>query len=377
MSIHNLSEFNEWTIERVKSTLFNRTDDNTINVALLLRREIQTAVNEVFDGQDYPEWLTENLTSIINAFIGLFKSAASLNGGTISSKVFALRSAVIYGIEIKDFLFVYTLPFLENYARTVNIKGYIVTVATTDKKVDEWITKLNKQVNDSIKKLNTQVDDSIKNSNTQVNAQIQPITDSLNKIKTDSVATLALLDEQAGKIGVKNYAEIFDGQAFEHSRFFAKEESGKYKFKGIGKAQWWLIFALAAFGLLIAYFTQLDKYFSLKDQYIFTPEVVVHIVGRFLLISLFIFIVSFCFKQFRINMHLYTLNKHRANTLKSFEYLTRAPDKLEASSYNAILMEVAKAIYESGQTGYININENSTDLPSIVDMSKVITHPKT
>jgi len=49
---------------------------------------------------------------------------------------------------------------------------------------------------------------------------------------------------------------------------------------------------------------------------------------------------------------------------------------LAPESYNAILMEVAKAIYESGQTGYIGVNENHADIPSIVDMSKIITQPR-
>jgi hypothetical protein len=145
----------------------------------------------------------------------------------------------------------------------------------------------------------------------------------------------------------------------------------------LGKAQWWIIFAIVAFLLLIYSFTQLDNIFSVKGQYLFSPEVVVHIIGRFLVISLFIFVVSFCFKQFRVNMHLYTLNKHRANTLKSFDYLTRAPDPLSPDSYNAILMEVAKSIYESGQTGYINLSDNNADMPSIIDLSKVITQPRT
>jgi hypothetical protein len=71
-------------------------------------------------------------------------------------------------------------------------------------------------------------------------------------------------------------------------------------------------------------------------------------------------------------MHLYTLNKHRANTLKSFEYLTQASDKIEAASYNAILLKVTEAIYESGQTGYISSSESSGDLPTIIDISKNI-----
>jgi hypothetical protein len=59
--------------------------------------------------------------------------------------------------------------------------------------------------------------------------------------------------------------------------------------------------------------------------------------------------------------------------LKSFEYLTKAPDKLEAASYNAILMKVAESIYNAGHTGYVNMNEGSGDMPSIIDMTKIIT----
>jgi len=49
---------------------------------------------------------------------------------------------------------------------------------------------------------------------------------------------------------------------------------------------------------------------------------------------------------------------------------------MSTDSYNAILMEVAKAIYESGQTGYIHMNDNNADMPSIVDFSKVVMQPK-
>jgi hypothetical protein len=370
--IPDFSEFNAWTEELIRQTLINRTTENAISSAIILRREIEKALIEFTAGGNYPAWLLENITSIINEFIKLFQSADSLSSNTIAQKIYSFRRSIIYGENLKEYSVAYTLPFLENYAKTINIMGYVRTIATTDKKVDEAIKKLSNQSNAQIKSIESKYK-SIENSVNKTNADI---ASSFNKIKVDADATLALLNKEAGKIAVKNYAEIFDGQALEHSRFF-KDKSGNYKFTGIGKAQLWLMFAIVAFGLLVAYFTQLDKFFSLKDQYIFTPEVVVHIIGRFLLISLFIFIVSFSFKQFRINMHLYTLNKHRANTLKSFEYLTRAPDKLEAGSYNAILMEVAKAIYEAGHTGYININENSSDLPSIVDMSKVITQPKT
>ncbi len=356
MATVNNVEFNKWDEELIKITLTNRTDVNTINSTIFLRNAIKSVLDGI-NNDDYPEWFVESFDAIINLFLGILRSASITQPQTIQQSINNLRQVILLGIKNNSFPIYHTLPFLENYAKT--------------HKIDNQLS--------NIESISNSVDKSIKKIEDDASLEINSLEEKFSIFKAEADKTLSLLNKQAGKIGVKDYAGIFEKQAFEHSNFFIDQENvdnRKFSVKCFGKAQRWLAFAVIAFALLIYSFTNLDNYFSLKDQYVFTPEVTVHIIGRFLFISLFIFIVSFSFKQFRVNMHLYTLNKHRANTLKSFEYLTRAPDQLAPESYNAILMEVAKAIYESGQTGYISSNENHSDIPSIIDMSKVITQPR-
>jgi hypothetical protein len=351
-----LSEFPSWDNERIRETLLNRTQPNVISSIISTRDYIQSVI-DIISKDDYPEWFFFNMMEIIRSFLEIVKAPKNASEMDFQTAISKFKNVVISNYKDSDYpLIHYTLPFLENYARNIKLSNSIPDFDA----VDVTLNVLTKKIED------------------ENNAAVTELKEKFETFKNDADITLALVKKDAGRIGVKEYAEIFEKQAFEHSNFFINPSDfteRKFALK-LGKAQWWIIIAVITFVLLIYSFTQLDVLFSLKNQYLFTPEVVVHIVGRFLLISLFIFIVSFCFKQFRVNMHLYTLNKHRANTLKSFEYLSRAPDPLDAQSYNAILMEVAKAIYESGQTGYINIGDNNADMPSIIDLSKVITQPK-
>jgi|GEM_PF-5227220 len=254
------------------------------------------------------------------------------------AKVF---QTLMYGNETaNNHKIFYTLPFLENYART--------------RKIEDTFTK----------EVDTALEQKIKS--------ISQAEERLNTIIRKGDDTLRLLDLQAGKIGVKEYASIFSEQALEHSRV-AKHMEGErwyYVFK-IAKAQQWLIIAFVFMGFLGLSFSKLDTLFPLEGT-VYTPLITVHLFGRIITISFIVFLISFSLKQFRINMHLYTLNKHRANTLKSFEYLTKAPDQLDPASYNAVVMKVAEAIYEAGQTGYISPAESHGDVPSIIDISKNI-----
>ena len=95
------------------------------------------------------------------------------------------------------------------------------------------------------------------------------LEDKFNKFQSEADRTLSLLNKQAGRIGVKDYAEIFEKQAFEHSNFFIDKDNSakrKYSINCFGKAQRWLAFALVSFILLILSFTQLDNFFTLKGQ---------------------------------------------------------------------------------------------------------------
>lgn len=208
-------------------------------------------------------------------------------------------------------------------------------------------------------------------------------------LKKEFEASLATLNKEVGKVGVKLYADIFERQALEHSSFFKSKDKKDdvASNRRVGKAQTWIAVGVLFTIVLVCLFRKLDDWFPLietlatqkgavtvvTNSTAYTPTIVVHMLSRIVTISFCIFFISFAFKQYRVNMHLYTMNKHRANTLKSFEYLTKAPDPLEPASYNAILMKVAESIYDAGQTGYISSSDTNHDMSSIIDMTKIIT----
>jgi hypothetical protein len=85
------------------------------------------------------------------------------------------------------------------------------------------------------------------------------------------------------------------------------------------------------------------------------------------MISITIFFISFCFKQYSVNRHLSTINKHRANAFgsyKLFEALAKdGPEK------NVLLHQLAKAIYEQTSTGFIN--DKGGINPSVLEITKM------
>lgn len=334
----DLTKFTRYDEEFIKSSFINTASVNTVNLLILYRKDIQGLI-DIINDNDFPQWFFISVDYIVKGFQKIVETPGNNQPGPdrFSSNVQAFSNPLYYNKGDERFPEIrYSLPILINFAKTQNIEK--------ESLIDIKLIKQN------------------------LLAEIELIKKNYEEFRISADSTVATLNKEAGKIGVKEYAEIFSNQSKEHSKS-VKE--------GLGKAQMWLIAAGVMFASLIVLFIWLDSIFSIKGATLFTPEVLVHIAGRFLFISLIIFLVSFSFKQFRINMHLYTLNKHRANTLKSFEYLTRAPDKLDPSTYNAILMEVAKAIYEAGQTGYISVNDGQADMPSIIDLSKIITQPKT
>lgn len=182
------------------------------------------------------------------------------------------------------------------------------------------------------------------------------------------------LKQKASEHTVSSYAQIFAEQSSQHSKFtFSK----LFPFIHIGKAQLWLIAAVvSAFILTVVLYninSQLPTETILTNDK--TGEKIIHyetgnIIARILIISLIIFTVSFAFKQYNVNMHLHTMNKHRQNALNSFQLFLESI-KDDANTRNALMLHLSKAIYEQGRTGYLNDKSNtSSSGPSVIEMTK-------
>jgi hypothetical protein len=328
-----LSNFNSG--DKLNTLLRGKIGDGIILEIIKLRENIQF-IYEINPDQDYPEWFVESYNGILIIFSNFIKSILENNQDLNYPNIDKIK-AVFFNRTPDPYAQInYSLPFLESYARALNSDNQAVIKSIIE--------------------------------------SLQILKAEQTEIILESKDTLELLNKKAIEIGVEKYAEIFEIQAYEHSRLCKKKGFLNYAFRyrPLGKAQWWMLYGLVFFILLIYASFKINDLFNFSNQTSFNPTVIVMIIGRSLLISSLIFLISFSFKQYRVNMHLYTLNKHRANTLKSFEYLTKSPERIDNNSYNSILMEVAKAIYESGQTGYINNSDSNSEMPSLVDLSKII-----
>lgn len=354
--MRDIIDVEDKTDEVIKDTFTNIYSSSSIYALKQLRDDILDISNGI-RAINAPSWLKFNLEHITELFLDLFPGK---NGPAVKVDVTEMYDALMKDAPSKynalgEF---YSIPFLKTF----------IDVQLLKKRTD-----YPENIDDTIK-LAVRESVGIKD----VQSTLDKIVEEGRLLNEQTKASLDTLNKHVGKIGVKMYADIFDRQALEHSNLFRSKgnEDGTDLGWGLGKAQLWSLFAILFIIVTILTFRYIEVIFPLNDTTDFTPKTVVNILGRIVVVSLGIFLISFAFKQFRINMHLYTLNKHRANTLKSFEYLTKAPDKLEPASYNAILMKVAESIYEAGQTGYVAVSESNNDMPSIIDMSKIITPNK-
>lgn len=188
---------------------------------------------------------------------------------------------------------------------------------------------------------------------------------SYNKLKEESEEVLSMLRKEATTETLKDYAEIFKNQSIAHSEFKLFSE----KILKLGNAEKWFIAAIILFAGFFYLVTHIQNFFpiSIKES---GTIVTIAMITRFVIISFYIYILTFVIRQYSVQKHLATLNKHRQNVLNSYHLLISSLSNEDNATKNAIMMEVAKSIYESGQTGYLSTKEAETS--SILEITKVV-----
>ena len=74
-------------------------------------------------------------------------------------------------------------------------------------------------------------------------------------------------------------------------------------------------------------------------------------------------------------MHLYTLNKHRENVLRTFESFVKSTD--DPKIKDALLKEAAKAIFITGDTGYLSRKEGEKEGWDLIQIINDLTKKET
>ena len=138
----------------------------------------------------------------------------------------------------------------------------------------------------------------------------------------------------------------------------------------IGAAERWFTLGMALLISLLYILINIEDFF--KADYTQLSTWLPVLIRKLFIIALIVFSLSFSFRQFLINKHLFTLNRHRETTLNSFRLFIETIDKDDISIRNALMLEVAKSIYEQGKTGYLSEKGKETTRPSIVELHKLI-----
>lgn len=180
-----------------------------------------------------------------------------------------------------------------------------------------------------------------------------------------------------------DYSKIFHFEAIKHSRLtFRKGENSETEKYGVGIAEFFLLVGLALVGILI--FLVGNDFFipdsaalkndlqMIKDigftSVSYTQVLIPVYLKKLIILGLLLFGLRFCFRQFSIHKHLHTVNKHRANTLDSFEFFHDNLKDGDAESRDQYLIEVAKSIFNLNDTGFIR--NDSKESISFVDNFK-------
>ena len=161
---------------------------------------------------------------------------------------------------------------------------------------------------------------------------------------------LAQLQEIASKESVEKYSRLFD------------TEASKYKYIGIAFGILSISVLLAVIYLGVILYE--DFIAKVNDASMTTSKLIVGNLPRIFILSISIYVLFNFVKLFNINMHLYVLNKHRHNALRTFKtFIESVDDKLVKEQ---LTLTVAKYIFDMHSTGYIKSSKSGSSDSNIV-----------
>ncbi len=189
-----------------------------------------------------------------------------------------------------------------------------------------------------------------------MNKYIETEKESILNSKTSIDNILEEVRRKTSKIPISDYAAIFKVQATQNNR----------------AAYIWLTVGIFMILTFVIYIFCFDIGRLLPSQTIgVTSYNIDNIVLKILLFSIYIFMISFSMKQFSINRHLATINKHRQNGFNSFILFSESINKEDSTLRHELILQLAKVVYEQSNTGYLG-EKGSGINSSIVEITKMI-----
>jgi len=334
-----IKEFKNINSEKLLNPDFGSKNFNSIKTSFEDTFGIIDEMVEIsYEQEFFPEKLRKQITTIVTQFVDFYNRILSYSIDKDGSQQFREHRTIIQQF---------------NKWNDENYQGF-----DSNNKPKNFLTIYNAAKNFS------------KKSNEKEQKLLKSYLSDARKGKIDIDTILNELRKKASSETVIDYANIFKEQAEKYSSYTLRLNPWKNRILKIGAAQKWLIIAILLGSILIFAIKYLTKIFPLETNDPIEIKII-QLITRFAFISFLIFLVTFCFKQYSICKHLYTINKHRQNTLDSYKLFLESVNREDTMTRNALMMEVAKAIYDSGNTGYLSSKKQESS-PSIIEMTRLI-----
>ena len=234
----------------------------------------------------------------------------------------------------------------------VNSRDSLIT--TVRDRYDEYYKKLTPHIAYSIRKgtdfeaLESQARETL----TELIKTKNEIIKEQEKAKNDSSSILESMRKAAAEAGVSQHAIYFKEEADQHNTSADKWLKATYISAGVT-----IVFALVS---IIFYFSQI------KDLTI--PQTIQLAITKILVFSVLYYATVWCGKNYRSHLHNYITNKHRQNSLSTFQAFVKASD--DAQTKNAVLLRATEAIFIGGHSGFVSNEQESSGTPQILEIIK-------
>lgn len=188
------------------------------------------------------------------------------------------------------------------------------------------------------------------------------LVNEMSGLKNDTKSIFDELAKKASSQNVSDYAKIFELEAKKYL-----DQSKNWIITGI---------ALSVVFVVVIILIALTEFLPTEIINEATKQIqgynITNILTKLLIIAIIVYLISFSFKQFSVNRHLHTLNKHRQNALNSYQLFVKTIGADDVNSRNVLMIQVAKSIYEHSQsTGYLSEKRQNVN-SGIVELTKII-----
>jgi hypothetical protein len=171
----------------------------------------------------------------------------------------------------------------------------------------------------------------------------------IEKKQKEMTAALDAVKAVAAEAGVVSNAQIFEENSGSHSGLAQRWFKGTIAMTAIT--------FVAAVGLFI-------------ESFIYQPQgveaIIQHIIGKLIVLSVLSYGVFWCARNYRAHKHNQTLNKHRANALKTFKaFVSGSSDE---RIKDAVLLQASQACFLNRPTGYDSAEPEPQCINPVIDV---------